>query len=73
MVNHALLLADLALGGGVILPEPEQCFYILDEAHHLPTIARDQGAAVTSVRGLRSWLEKLPPLADRVLNSYNFV
>ncbi len=67
VVNHALLLSDLALGGGVILPEPEQCFYILDEAHHLPTIARDQGAAATGVRGLRHWLEKLPPLADRVL------
>ena len=23
------------MGGGAILPEPEKCFYIFDEAHHL--------------------------------------
>ena len=36
VVNHALLIADLHMGGGVILPEPSECFYIIDEAHHFP-------------------------------------
>ncbi|ATG74112.1 ATP-dependent DNA helicase DinG [Zobellella denitrificans] len=45
VVNHALLLADLAMGGGVLLPEPEQCLYILDEAHHIAAVAREQGSA----------------------------
>ena len=59
VVNHALLLADLSLGGGVILPEPENCFYVFDEAHHLPNIARDQGAAQLLVRQHRGWLSRL--------------
>ncbi|MCD8547107.1 MAG: ATP-dependent DNA helicase DinG [Aeromonadaceae bacterium] len=67
VVNHALLLADLALGGGVILPEPENCFYVFDEAHHLPNVARDQGAAQLLVRQTRSWLSRLPALGEKVV------
>lgn len=66
VVNHALLLADLSLGGGVILPEPEHCFYVFDEAHHLPSIARDQGAAHLLVRQTRGWLSRLPSLGEKV-------
>ena len=33
VANHDLVLADLALGGGAVLPAPEDCIYILDEAH----------------------------------------
>lgn len=36
VVNHDLLLADLAMGGGKILPAPAECFYVIDEAHGLP-------------------------------------
>ncbi len=35
ITNHDLLLADLMLGGGVLLPAPEQTIYIIDEAHRL--------------------------------------
>lgn len=35
VANHDLVLSDLALGGGVVLPEPEQTLYIFDEGHHL--------------------------------------
>ena len=59
VVNHALLLADLELGGGVILPEPQDCYYILDEAHHLPRITRDFSAAQASVLGAKSWLQTM--------------
>jgi len=59
VVNHALLLADLELGGGVILPKPEDCYYILDEAHHLPRITRDFSAAQASVLGAKSWLQTM--------------
>ncbi len=35
VANHDLVLSDLALGGGVVLPEPASTIYIFDEGHHL--------------------------------------
>ena len=58
VVNHALLLADLSMGGGIVLPEPEQCLYILDEAHHIASVAREQGSARLALRQLRRSLEQ---------------
>ncbi|MGL4716926.1 MAG: ATP-dependent DNA helicase DinG, partial [Aeromonas sp.] len=71
VVNHALLLSDLTMGGGIILPPPDECFYVLDEAHHLPTIARDHGAASASVKGSRRWLEKLVQSAGKLARTLN--
>ncbi|MGR5127397.1 ATP-dependent DNA helicase DinG [Photobacterium swingsii] len=59
IANHALLMADIELGGGVILPEPEQTIYVIDEAHHLPQVARDFSSAAASLKGATNWLEKL--------------
>ena len=59
VANHALLMADIELGGGIILPEPEQTIYIIDEAHHLPQVARDFSSAAASLKGAANWLEKL--------------
>jgi ATP-dependent DNA helicase DinG len=36
VANHDLVLADLSLGGGVVLPTPGDCIYVFDEGHHLP-------------------------------------
>lgn len=36
VTNHDLVLADLALGGGAILPDPRETLYVFDEGHHLP-------------------------------------
>ena len=41
VTNHDLVLADLALGGGAILPAPEDAVYVFDEAHHLGDKARN--------------------------------
>ncbi|BCL69158.1 ATP-dependent DNA helicase DinG [Vibrio nigripulchritudo] len=59
IANHSLVMADAELGGGVILPEPEQTIFVFDEAHHLPTVARDHSSASASLKGAASWLEKL--------------
>ncbi len=71
VVNHALLLSDLTMGGGIILPPPDECIYVLDEAHHLPTIARDHGAASASIKGSRRWLEKLAQSAGKLARTLN--
>lgn len=50
VTNHDLLLADLNLGGGVILPDPENTIYCIDEAHHLPEKSVQSFSAFHSVK-----------------------
>lgn len=58
VVNHSLLLADL-LNGNVVLPQPEDCIYVIDEAHHLANCARELLSANAQLAGNAHWLEKL--------------
>jgi len=71
VVNHALLLADLELGGGIILPDPDNCFYVLDEAHHLPKISRDFASASANIKSAQDWLKKLKPLNQHISKKIN--
>ena len=66
VVNHALLLADLELGGGIILNKPDETIYVLDEGHHLPQITRDFAAAQATTKGAKDWLSKLPETAKKL-------
>lgn len=66
VVNHSLLLADLELGGGRILSAPDETFYIIDEAHHLPKITRDHSSASITLRGAIDWLNKLKETGDKM-------
>ncbi|MGS0679765.1 ATP-dependent DNA helicase DinG [Shewanella sp. 125m-7] len=68
IANHSLLFADLELGGGVILPDPEDVYYIIDEAHHLPIVARDFSSAQATVRGSIDWLDKLSKTTSKLQN-----
>ncbi len=68
IANHALLMADIELGGGIILPEPEQSYYLIDEAHHLPHVARDFSAGSASLIGAANWLETLNQQASKLAN-----
>ena len=56
VVNHALLLTDLQLGGGLI---PSYDHLIVDEAHHLEEQATRQFGFVISYQGLRETLDAL--------------
>ena len=56
VVNHALLLTDLQLGGGLI---PSHDHLIVDEAHHLEEEATRQFGFVLSYQGLRETLDAL--------------
>lgn len=66
VVNHSLLLADLELGGGRILPSPEECYYVIDEAHHLPKVTRDHSSANIALKGALDWLTKLQETGDKI-------
>ena len=56
VVNHALLLTDLQLGGGLI---PSYDHLIVDEAHHLEEQATRQFGFALSYQGLRETLDAL--------------
>lgn len=60
VTNQDLLLADLMMGGGAVLPDPEDTIYIVDECHHLPEKAGNHFSHTLSVYGTRSWLLGLP-------------
>ena len=64
--NHDLVLSDLALGGGIILPEPEKCIYIFDEAHHLPHKSNNHFSAFTRLKATSSWLERTETITLRL-------
>lgn len=66
VANHALLLADLASGNS-ILPAPEDTIYIIDEAHHLPDIAREFFAANASLTNNVTWLDKANKLVQQLI------
>lgn len=66
VANHDLLLADISMGGGVILPAPENSFYCIDEAHHLPKKALSQFAAEHSWNTAAWTLEKLPQITNKI-------
>lgn len=66
VVNHALLLADLELGGGIILPDPDACFYVIDEAHHLPKISRDFSSANVNIKTSLEWLKKIKQISTHI-------
>ncbi|WP_372762998.1 ATP-dependent DNA helicase DinG [Pseudoalteromonas sp.] len=66
VINHSLLLADLDLGGGKILPEPDNTIYVIDEAHHLAHITRDFSSAAATIKGTIEWLDKLTKFSGKM-------
>lgn len=73
VVNHDLLLSDIRLGGGVILPAPGDSFYCIDEAHHLAKKALNQFAtehALHQVIGLLERLEKVVHQAAEITDKH---
>jgi ATP-dependent DNA helicase DinG len=65
VTNHDLVLSDLKLGGGAILPPPDECFYVFDEGHQLPdkclnhfTLSVRASSTLLALKETASWLDK---------------
>lgn len=67
VANHDLVLADLALGGGAVLPPPEDVIFIFDEAHHLPDKACNHSSAYARVGLSREHMEQCRRLCSQML------
>ncbi|MDO3388284.1 ATP-dependent DNA helicase DinG [Gilvimarinus sp. SDUM040013] len=67
VTNHDLVLADLALGGGAILPDPEDTIYVFDEGHHLPDKALNHFAHHARMLSTSRWLEQCNKSLSTVL------
>ncbi|PIQ42537.1 MAG: ATP-dependent DNA helicase DinG [Gammaproteobacteria bacterium CG11_big_fil_rev_8_21_14_0_20_46_22] len=59
VVNHSLLLADLGLGGGAVLPPVDECLYVIDECHHLPEKALGHFSLQSTVMRSLDWINTL--------------
>jgi len=67
VANHDLVLADLSLGGGAILPDPADTVYIFDEGHHLGDKTTGHFAYSMRVRGSQRWLSKTTRTLNKML------
>lgn len=62
VVNHALLLSDVAAGGNVL---PDYQHLVIDEAHHLEDEATQQLGFTASEHDVMTWLERVHARAAR--------
>ena len=60
VTNHDLVLADIMMGGGAVLPAPEDTIYIFDEGHHLPEKAGNHFSNFLALHSCRGWLSQIP-------------
>lgn len=77
ITNQNLLLTDLALGGGVLLPAPKQSIFVIDEAHNLPQKALNTFTASYKLKlGIslhKSLEQELPKLSKAISKEKHIV
>lgn len=69
VANHDLVLADLAMGGGMVLPPPEDTIYIFDEGHHLPDKALNHFSCSSQLRSTLGWLQDVKKMLDSLIQT----
>lgn len=69
VTNQDLVLSDLMMGGGAVLPAPEDTIYVFDEAHHLPDKAINHFSNFLQMRTTQSWLEQIGPTLTQMMAS----
>ena len=71
IANHDLVLTDLVLGEGTVLPEAEQAIYIFDEAHHLADKALNHLYAHASGQAGERNVDAAKKLLDKLAGEYS--
>jgi len=71
VANHDLVLTDLRIGGGVVLPDPAETIFVLDEAHHLPDKTRDRFTSHAALRGCSESLRQIASSIDTMARRFN--
>ena len=59
VTNQDLVLSDLMMGGGAVLPDPEDTIYIFDEGHHLPEKAGNHFSHFLALYSTKTWLQQI--------------
>ncbi|MCY9873829.1 helicase C-terminal domain-containing protein [Vibrio barjaei] len=59
VANHSLVLSNIAISNNSTLPSPTEAVYIFDEAHHLPSIARENNLESIVVSRLETIFQNL--------------
>lgn len=59
ITNHSLLLSDIELGAGILLPDPIDNIYIIDECHHLPQRSISHFAKTSKLLGAMEWINQI--------------
>lgn len=65
VANHDLVMSDINLGGGAILPAPKDSIFVFDEGHHVADVALDHGASETQLHSAYETLKRTPELIHR--------
>ena len=64
VVNHDVVMADLGLGGGVILPKLDNAVFIFDEGHRLAECAVRHSKSECNLNSSIIWLEHIKKQCD---------
>lgn len=72
VVNHDLVLSDADLGGGLVLPNPEEAIFVFDEAHNLPRKALDHAAKALNFIQLYQTTETADSVLKKIPSSLAF-
>ncbi len=64
VANHDLLLADIELGSGYLLPALENSVYVIDEVHQLADKAVSHLSGLVRCRRVLRWLEEVPKFSS---------
>ena len=72
IANHDLVLSDADLGGGLVLPNPEEILFVFDEAHNLPRKALDHAAKALNFTQLYQTTETADSVLKKLVKALAF-